>query len=158
MVINDEGHVDMGVDIDSGEPIRGGGKGFEQDVLIYEETRDGHTSLIPRVIAEVKLKRVTTHDAIVYSEKARRIRRIYPFVRYGLILADMKSIPGRVLRLGEEFDFIEVIGNPLSPSDLKQCRELFKSELDTSRELSKILFGNKKITSLRKRFIAIEAP
>jgi hypothetical protein len=62
----------------------------------------------------------------------------------------MKNIPGRVLRLGEEFDFIEVVGNPLSPVDLKKCRDLFKSELDTSLELSEILFGAKKITSLRK--------
>jgi len=157
MAINDKGHVDMGVDIDSGEPIRGRGKGFEQDILIYEETEGGHTSFIPRVIAEVKLGKVTTHDSIVYSEKARRIRRIYPFVRYGLILADMKNIPGRVLRLGDEFDFIEVVGNPLTPSDLKQCIELFKSELETSLGLSKLLFGNKKITSLRKRFVAVEA-
>ena len=99
MAINDQGHVDMGVNADSGEVIRGGGKGFEQDILIYEETKGGHTSFIPRVIAEVKLRRVTTHDAIVYSEKARMIRSIYPFVRYGLILADMDHIPGRVLRL-----------------------------------------------------------
>jgi len=146
----------MGVDIDSGEPIRGGGKGFEQDILIYEQTKDGHTSFIPRVIMEVKLRRVTTHDAIVYSEKARRIRRIYPFVRYGLILAEMKNIPGRVLRLGEEFDFIEIVNNPLSRLDLKKCRDLFRAELDTSLELSKILFGAKKITSLRKRFMAVE--
>lgn len=154
LVINDKGRVDMGVDIDSGEPIRGGGKGFEQDILIYEETReDSHTSLIPRVIAEVKFGKVTTHDPIVYSEKARRIRRIYPFVRYGLILADMKNIPGRVLRLGDEFDFIRVVATPLTPSDLAQCRDLFKSELETSLELSNLLFNNKKVVSLRKRLV-----
>lgn len=99
MSITDNGIVDMGVDIDSGEPIRGGGKGFEQDILIYESTPEGNTSFIPRVIPEVKLNGITSHDVIVYSEKANRIKRIYPYARYGLLLAGMKTIPGRVLRL-----------------------------------------------------------
>lgn len=43
MVIDDQGQVDMGVDSDTGEPVRGGGKGFQQDILIYEETLDGNT-------------------------------------------------------------------------------------------------------------------
>ncbi len=150
MAINDKGRVDMGVDSDTGEPIRGGGKGFQQDILIYEETLDGNTSIIPRVIAEVKLKNVTTHDAIVYSEKARRIKRIYPFVRFGLILAEIKSIPGRVLRLGEYFDFILTIKNPPSSSEIIKCRSLFNSEIRLSKELSGILFNGKKIKSIRR--------
>jgi hypothetical protein len=150
MAIDDQGRVDMGVDSDTGEPVRGGGKGFQQDILIYEEKIDGNTSIIPRVIAEVKLRSVTTHDSIVYSEKARRIKRIYPFVRFGLILAEIQNIPGRVLRLGEHFDFIHTIKNPPSYSDIKVCRSLFNSEIKMSKELSKILFRSKKIKSLRK--------
>ena len=150
MAINDQGRVDMGIDSDTGEPIRGGGKGFQQDILIYEETLEGNTSIIPRVIAEVKLRSVTTHDSIVYSEKARRIKRIYPFVRFGLILAEIPNIPGRVLRLGEQFDFIKTIKNPPSNSDVKACRSLFKTEIKISKELSKILFHGKKIHCLRK--------
>jgi len=150
MAIDDQGRVDMGVDFDTGEPVRGGGKGFQQDILIYEETLGGNTSITPRVIAEVKLKRVTTHDSIVYSEKARRIKRIYPFVRFGLILAEIQNIPGRVLRLGEQFDFIQTIKNPPSNADIKVCRSLFNSEIKISKELSKILFHGKKIKSLRK--------
>lgn len=67
MPIDDEGVVNMGVDADSGYAIRGRGTGFEQDILIFEEREGGHTAVIPRVIAEVKLNGVTTHDAIVYS-------------------------------------------------------------------------------------------
>ena len=150
MAIDDQGRVNMGVDSDTGEPVRGGGKGFQQDILIYEETIDGNTSIIPRVIAEVKLRNVTTHDTIVYSEKARRIKRIYPFVRFGLILAEIQNIPGRVLRLGECFDFIHTIKNPPSYSEIKICRSLFNSEIRISKELSKMLFHGKKIKSLRK--------
>ena len=90
----------MGVDKDSGQPLRGSGRGFEQDILIYDESDKGHTSVVPRVVLEVKVGSVSTHDVIVYSEKADRIRRVYPYVRYGFVLAGLKSIPGRV-RLGQ---------------------------------------------------------
>jgi hypothetical protein len=87
-----KGVVTMGVDPDSGEPIRGRGRGFEQDILVFDEVSDSHTSIVPRIVAEVKLGSVTTHDVIVYSEKADRIRRVYPYLRYGFLLRGMKAI------------------------------------------------------------------
>lgn len=119
LAIDDDGVVDMGVDNDIGEPVRGQGKGFQQDVLIYEEKWDGHTSVIPRVIVEVKLDRVTTHDAIVYSQKAGRIKRIYPYVRFGMLMGGMKAIPRRVLRLEEHFDFMFVVDNPPTQNQIE---------------------------------------
>jgi len=148
--INDAGIVDMGVDIDSGEPIRGCGKGFQQDILVYEESSEGHTSVIPRLIVEVKLNGVTSHDAIVYSEKAKRIKQIYPFVRFGLLLAGMSSVPGRVLRLEENFDFMLVVNNPPSPDELNGLRSLFIDEIQASNNLADIHFHKKKVKSLRK--------
>jgi len=150
LTINDDGIVDMGVDTDSGKPIRGRGKGFQQDILVYEDSDKGHTSVVPRLIVEVKLNRVTSHDAIVYSEKAKRIKHIYPFVRFGLLLAGMSSVPGRVLRLEENFDFMLVVHNPPSPDELDGLRLLFNDELRASDELADILFHKKRVTSLRK--------
>src|SRR5580700_5625086 len=72
---NHKGTIAMGVDPDTGEPIRGGGRGFEQDILVFDEVADAHTSVIPLIVAELKYGGVTSHDAIVYSEKADRIRR-----------------------------------------------------------------------------------
>ena len=148
--INDKGVVDMGVDTGSGEPIRGQGKGFQQDILIFEESDKGHTSIIPRLIVEVKLNRVTSHDAIVYSEKAKRIKRIYPFVRFGLLLAGMQSVPGRVLRLEDNFDFMIVVSVPPKPDEMKSLQEIFSDELRASDVLADILFHKKRVTSLRK--------
>ncbi len=51
MPIDDDGIVQMGVDRNSGEVIRGKGMGFEQDILIFEEKTVGETTVIPRVIA-----------------------------------------------------------------------------------------------------------
>jgi len=151
MTITDKGIVDMGVDIDTGEPIRGGGKGFEQDILIYENTPNGHTSFIPRIITEVKLNHITSHDVIVYSEKAKRIKRIYPYSRYGLLLAGLKTIPGRVLRLEGDFDFIFTIKEELTENCIKTAREIYESELEISRELSEILTNKKKVSFFRKQ-------
>lgn len=150
LAINDEGVVDMGVDTDSGEPVRGRGKGFQQDILIYEESDRGHTSIVPRLIVEVKLNRVTSHDAIVYSEKAKRIKRIYPFVRFGLLLAGMPSVPGRVLRLEDNFDFMLVVSNPPNSDELNSLQQIFSDELLASDKLADILYHKKRVKSLRK--------
>ena len=141
----------MGVDTDSGEPIRGGGKGFEQDFLIYECPESDGLRVVPRVVAEVKFNRVTTHDAIIYSEKARRIRTVYPYVRYGLILGGLQKIPGRVLRLGQGFDFIFAISYPFIAQQIQASRTALTEEIQTSRDLARIAFGRLPVTSFRRR-------
>ncbi|SRR6266511_3511662 len=76
---DDQGSLQLGQNSER-EPTRGGGTGFEQDLLLFERSSEGQTSIIPRVSIELKFSRVSTHDSIVYSKKARRIRAIYPFV------------------------------------------------------------------------------
>jgi hypothetical protein len=148
--IDECGVVNLAVDKDSGNPLRGGGKGFQQDILIYETVRGGDTSVVPRVITEVKFKGVNTHDPIVYSEKARRIRGVYPYVRYGLLLGSMPKIPGRVLRLGQGFDFIFTVSYPFADSDLQLTRQIFAEEVEMSKELSTISSGKHKVTCFRR--------
>ena len=139
MPIDDDGVVNMGVDSDSGVAIRGRGTGFEQDILIFEEREGGHTAVIPRVIAEVKLGGVTTHDAIVYSYKAESIRRVYPYCRYGMVIGGLCNVPGRVLRHGRHFDFICAILNPLDAAQVREFTALLKCELETSRRIGAML-------------------
>ena len=145
MPIDDNGVIRMGVDTDTGEPLRGRGTGFEQDILVYEEKTEGNTSIIPRVIAEVKYGGVTTHDAIVYSYKAECIKRVYPFCRYGMILGGIKTIPGRVLRHGRSFDFIIAIAYPFLDNQILEVSILLAEELKTSRLTWAIMRGKKKL-------------
>ena len=79
--VDDHGVLSKGIDPATGKPIRGGGHGFEQDILVFDQAAGGHTSVVPRIVAEVKFGSVTTHDVIVYAEKADRIRRVYPYLR-----------------------------------------------------------------------------
>ncbi len=147
------GVMTMGVDPDTGEPIRGKGRGFEQDLLVFEEASGGHTSVIPRIVAEVKFGAVTTHDVIVYAEKADRIRRVYPYVRYGFVLGGMRNIPGRVLRLGQRFDFIVAVDERLTQEGVNAFASLMREEAEASVALSDALFGKVKLTLIRKKFV-----
>jgi hypothetical protein len=151
LTIDDDGVVRMGVDTETGEPVRGRGKGFEQDLLIYESPKSDALPVVPRVIAEVKYHHVTTHDAIVYSEKARRIRAVYPYIRYGLILGGFSRIPGRVLRLGQGFDYVLALAHPLEAKEVAFTRKVFAEELQASRALAKIAFGRQKIATFRRK-------
>lgn len=146
---DDQGRLHLGIN-SQGEPVRGGGTGFEQDILVFERRDHANTSIIPRVIAEVKFDRVTTHDAIVYSEKARKIRGVYPFVRYGLILGDISNVPGRVLRLGQEFDFVIAFESRRLDSEFDTLGDVFVSEILASRAISESLFGSKRVKSIHR--------
>jgi hypothetical protein len=145
------GAVAMGVDPDSGEVTRGRGKGFEQDILVYDDGVGGHTSVIPRIVGEVKFGGVTTHDVIVYSEKADRIRRLYPYVRYGFILGGLPHIPGRVLRLGQRFDFMLALSADISEADVQRVGSVFQEEAQASLLLTKHLFTKTAPVVFQKR-------
>ncbi|MEK7407496.1 MAG: hypothetical protein AAB225_20655, partial [Acidobacteriota bacterium] len=88
--------------------------------------------MIPRIVAEVKFGGVTTHDVIVYAEKADRIRRVYPYLRYGFVLGGLGHIPGRVLRLGQRFDFITALTAELQPIELDAFCHLMREEAAAS--------------------------
>jgi hypothetical protein len=156
MPIDEDGVVQMGVNADTGEPMRGRGTGFEQDILVYEERSEGNTTIIPRVIIEVKFESVTTHDAIVYSYKAECIKRIYPFCRYGMVIGGSKSIPGRVLRHGRNFDFIAALTYPLGDEQVAQISVLLAAELSASQFLGTMMRGKKKLRLFQRQLKTLE--
>jgi hypothetical protein len=146
---DDRGKLQLGQNAER-EPMRGGGTGFEQDLLVFERSSDGQTSIIPRVSVELKFGGVSTHDSIVYSEKARRIRAIYPFVRYGLILGGLGHVPGRTLRLGTEFDFILTVPERVSAVTLGRIAKLVRKEVRLSARMIAVLRGREKIAILHR--------
>jgi len=146
---DDQGVLQLGQNPNR-EPTRGGGTGFEQDLLLFERSSDGQTSIIPRVSVELKFGGVSTHDSIVYSEKARRIRTIYPFVRYGLILGGVEHVPARTLRLGTEFDFIVATPDRISSAALDRISKLLRLELRLSSKITAVLRGRVRIAVLHR--------
>lgn len=150
VAFDDEGRLLLGLN-DKREPVRGGGTGFEQDLVIFLRTPSGDTSIVPRVIIELKFGGVTTHDTIVYSEKARRIKVIYPFARYGLVLGQHPKVPPRVLRLGSEFDFIVAVDANPSPEQEHHLTALLVEEIGLSEGMIGVLNGRSAVRSFRRK-------
>ena len=125
-------------------------KGFSRIFLLGSKA-NGQTSIVPRVCIEVKFEGVSTHDAIVYSAKAARLRTVYPYLRYGLVLGCFADIPLRVLRHGQEFDFIVALAHPFDDDEINSFRIMILKELKFSRLLSNILARKVQLKTLWRK-------
>src|SRR3954470_21014134 len=75
-----------------GKPIA-----YATDVLIREKRPSGLWK--PRVVIELKINSINSHDAITYSEKAYAHKTVFPYLRYGLVLGNhARPIPWRLYR------------------------------------------------------------
>ena len=130
---------------------------YETDLLIYEQLTD--RAWKPRLIIEVKINGISTHDAITYSQKASAHKTVHPYLRYGILLGNLKqkSLPGRLFRHGAYFDFM-LSWKTLNPSmdEFKNLVDLIRSEIKTSRHLEEIIFDSRKQN--RKRYTFFHRP
>ncbi|MDY0016912.1 MAG: hypothetical protein RBS89_03655 [Candidatus Delongbacteria bacterium] len=121
-------------------------RAYETDLLIYEKKNDN--SWVPRVIIEVKMKSISTHGCIDYAHKANQHKIIHPYIRYGVLISDVKSgfLSGRMFRHGMDFDFL-IAWSKREPDklELNKFVEIMVEEVKTSRKLEGILLEyNKK--------------
>lgn len=133
--------------------------GYETDILIYEQLDD--TIWKPRVVIETKLRTVTTHDAITYSQKALTHKYVHPYLRYGILIGNRKHfpLPGRLFRHGQHFDFM--LSWKSFHADKKERNKLIEivnDEIKASKTLDEILFnsrskGRDKFTSLHRPLV-----
>ena len=115
-----------------------GSSAFETDLCIFERI-DAETE-IPRVVIEFKTG-ITTHDVLTYSAKANRHKRIYPYLRYGMLASGVSEIPGRVFTHNESLDFFFAACG-LSQAQFKdELAELLSAEITASRLLESIAYG-----------------
>jgi hypothetical protein len=122
---------------------------FETDLLI-SEARD---TITPRIVIEAKISKVTTHDAITYSQKASSHKSVHPYLRYGIMLANRFKypLPGRLFRHGSFFDFmLNFQGYELTDKELDGFISLIKKELDISKGLEEMIFKSR--STKRKRY------
>ena len=117
---------------------RRGTSAFQTDLCVFETKPSG--TVIPRVVLEFKTK-VTTHDVLTYSAKARKHKQVYPYLRYGVVISEEQRIAGRVFNHNESLDFGAAVGQ-LSGHELREFFvTLFEAEITASRRLESILFG-----------------
>jgi len=108
--------------VDFEDPKRGN-SAFQTDLCIFHEKDTNR----PMVVIEFKTK-ITTHDILTYSNKAGKHKKIYPALRYGLLVSDMSSIPKRFFLHNENLDFF-------------YCAKDFKDDNEKMRSFVKVLIN-----------------
>ena len=114
---------------------------FQTDLALVEVLEDG--SWKPRVIIEAKVRSVTTHDAITYSQKAAAHRSVHPYLRYGIALGIMGAtpLPGRLYRHGQHLDFMYAFrGAQPTPKEWTRFLKLIRDEVAASRHMEALLY------------------
>jgi hypothetical protein len=128
------------VRVDPAEPRRGQ-SACQTDLCVFERLPESVE--IPRVVLEFKA-RLTTHDVLTYAAKARRHKQVYPYLRYGLVVASMGTVPGKFFTHNEgALDFCLAARGYLDDlSTLRVCLgDLLRSEIAASRALEEVAFG-----------------
>jgi hypothetical protein len=122
------------------EPKRGA-SAFQTDLCIFEKITSEIS--IPRVVIEFKTK-ITTHDILTYNAKATKHKKIYPYLRYGILASSEKNVPGRVFTHNESLDFFASVAG-LGKVEFKDFFEhLLTSEVKTSKCLEDVVYGKVK--------------
>jgi hypothetical protein len=128
----------LNITVNPKQPMRGF-SAFQTDLCIFERKSD--EIIIPRVVFEFKT-RITTHDVITYSAKARKHKQIYPYLRYGIIASDISIVPSRLFTHNESLDFCAAVSNIKSNKLKLFISKLIESEINTSWLLEAIAFGS----------------
>ena len=128
---------DCDITVDPGAPKRGQ-SAFQTDIAVFEALANGRRK--PRVVIECKLK-MTTHDILTYSSKAQRHKRIYRYLRYGMVIANENAIPRRFFTHNDAIDFC-VCANSISTRNFRKVwGEILKAEIESSETLERAAFG-----------------
>lgn len=120
-------------------PSRGPTRGdyaFETDVLVKKDA-------VPLVVIETKAGRLSTHDVLTYSAKAAKHKEVYPYLRYGLLVEGLGSLPGRFFTHNASFDFA------LSVKDLEREAETIVAEVErqvSAAEALRAVLQGRKVT------------
>ena len=127
---------------------------YQTDLLIAEQHA---TDWVPRVVVEFKLGQVSSHDAITYSAKAATHKRVYPYLRYGIVVgAFEREAPQRLLRHGDHFDFIMTMPSEKLTEQRDRLTQLLQQEVEASRQLSALLSSKEKKIWLLHRKLELQ--
>ena len=135
--------------VDPRSPRRGI-SAFQTDLCVFETQPSG--VVIPRVVLEFKTK-ITTHDVLTYSAKARKHKQVYPYLRYGVIMSEERHIAGRVFNHNESLDFGAAVGQLVNAELRAFFTALFEEEIAASRRLDSVFFGAPKARLFRNEVL-----
>lgn len=118
-------------------PTRGD-SAFQTDLCLFEQKSE--EVWLPRVVLEFKTT-ITTHDVLTYSAKAIKHKQVYPYLRYGLVAENERNVPGRFFTHNEGMDFCLSLRGLSEQDSIAAFRRLLREELECSRLLEHVAFG-----------------
>ena len=142
---------------EKGKPIQEHLIKYETDILVYELTTV--TNWTPRVVIEAKISRISTHDSITYSNKAQTHKNVHPYLRYGILIGNMKNdpLPGRLFRHGQQFDFmLSWKSFDATNEEWNNLIDILRLEVKASQSLEEIIFNSR--SSNRERYTVLHKP
>lgn len=111
---------------------------FQTDILISKDS-------VPLVVIELKYRGITTHNILTYSSKAQEHKRIYPYLRYGLVVGGRKNIPKRFFVHNFGFDFAFALPDLEDRKETEKLVEILREQVLNASTLLKIFEQNKKV-------------
>ena len=111
---------------------------FQTDILISKDS-------VPLVVIELKYRGITTHNILTYSSKAQEHKRIYPYLRYGLVAGGRKNIPKRFFVHNFGFDFAFALPDLEDKEETEKLVEILREQVSNASTLLKIFEQNKKV-------------
>jgi hypothetical protein len=143
--------VDNGLNltVNPKRPMRGT-SAFQTDLCVFESKSE--EVVIPRVVLEFKTK-ITTHDVLTYSAKARKHKQVYPYLRYGMVASDQAHVAGRVFNHNESLDFCAAVAGLDGDALRTFFADLFEAEVAASRRLESIFFGATRTRLFRSEIV-----
>ena len=96
---------------------------------------------------------VSTHDVITYSTKARKHKQVYPYLRYGLVIANETTVPGRFFTHNEGLDFCVAAAAYKTNRVHEIFAKLLRDEVAASRRLEQIAFEKTPVYVFRNEVV-----
>lgn len=119
---------------------------FQTDLCVFDSISE--KVAIPRVVLEFK-SRLTTHDVLTYSAKARKHKQVYPYLRYGIVIGNVSVLPRRLFTHNEALDFAVAAASYKKNRLHLLFEKLLRDEVAASRQLEAIAFGGLKAQVFR---------
>jgi len=153
------------------KPPKRGENAFNVDILISLKNTENKKNddkipkddEIPFVVIEIKgSKKITTDEIITYSGKAERHKRVYPWLRYGMIWnsTEESNIPFRFFKNNENFDFAYNINtiskNKMNDRIKKFYSEILKDQIEIAIKLYEIFKKESKDIEIYSSLIKIK--
>jgi len=112
------------------EPRRGK-YAFQTDLLIVREDD------LPLVAIEIKYRSPNTHHILTYSTKAQEHKKIYPYLRYGLVIGGENRIPNRFFTHNIGFDFAYALNSV--DDNIEDLADIIKKQIESANLLLQVL-------------------